>query len=56
LTVRPQRQAYMRLSERLYLFESLDGSGFKAELPVDEDGFVLDYPQLFQRVNAQADA
>jgi hypothetical protein len=56
LTVRPQSQAYTRLSERLYLFESLDGSGFKAELPVDEDGFVLDYPEFFQRVKAQADA
>ncbi|HEY0856109.1 MAG TPA: putative glycolipid-binding domain-containing protein [Albitalea sp.] len=50
LTVRPQPQAYTRLAERLYLFESLDGSGFKAELPVDEDGIVLDYPGLFQRV------
>jgi hypothetical protein len=50
LTVRPQPQAYTRLAERLYLFESLDGSGFKAELPVDEDGIVLDYPGLFRRV------
>lgn len=50
LTVRAQRQRYTRLAERLYRFESLDGSGFKAELPVDEDGLVLDYPGLFQRV------
>jgi hypothetical protein len=50
LTIRPQPQGYTRLAERLYLFESLDGSGFKAELPVDEDGIVLDYPGLFQRV------
>lgn len=34
------------------LFESLDGSGFRAELLVDEDDIVLDYPTLFQRVNA----
>lgn len=52
LTVRPQAQRYTRLSARLYLFESLDGSGFKAELPVDEDGIVQDYPGLFQRVKA----
>ena len=39
-----------RLGERLYLFENLDGSGFSAELPVDEDGLVLDYPDLFRRV------
>jgi hypothetical protein len=50
LTVHPQPQAYTRLAERLYLFENLDGSGFSAELPVDEDGIVLDYPNLFQRV------
>lgn len=50
LTVHAQPQAYTRLADRLYLFENLDGSGFKAELPVDEDGIVLDYPDLFRRV------
>lgn len=50
LTVHPQLQAYTRLADRLYLFESLDGSGFSAELPVDKDGIVLDYPNLFRRV------
>jgi len=50
LTVHPQAQAYTRLADRLYLFEDLDGSGFRAELPVDEDGIVLDYPDLFRRV------
>ncbi|HEY6559937.1 MAG TPA: putative glycolipid-binding domain-containing protein [Polyangiaceae bacterium] len=52
LTVHPQPQAYTRLADRLYLFESLDGTGFNAELPVDEDGIVLDYPDLFRRVRA----
>jgi uncharacterized protein len=50
LTVHPQLQAYTRLADRLYLFENLDGSGFRAELPVDEDGIVQDYPDLFRRV------
>lgn len=50
LSVRPQHQAYSRLADRLYRFEGLDGSGFTAELPVDADGVVLDYPGLFQRV------
>lgn len=50
LTVTPQPQAYTRLASDRYLFESLDGSGFRAELVVDEAGIVLDYPQLFQRV------
>jgi hypothetical protein len=50
LTVRPQPQAYTRLADRRYLFENLDGSGFTARLLVDEDGIVLDYPDLFRRV------
>lgn len=50
LTVHPQPQAYTRLADRLYLFENLDGSGFQARLAVDEDGIVLDYPDLFRRV------
>ena len=50
LTVRPQPQAYTRLADRLYLFESLDGGDFSAQLPMDEDGIVLDYPGLFRRV------
>lgn len=50
LTVVPRRQAYTRLDDRLYLFESLDEAGFRAMLPVDQDGFVIDYPDLFRRV------
>jgi hypothetical protein len=50
LTVRPMRQRYTRLGERRYLFENLDGDDFRAELPVDEDGVVLDYEGLFRRV------
>ena len=50
MTVHPQPQAYTRLADRLYLFENLDGNGFQAELPVDEEGIVLDYPNLFRRV------
>lgn len=52
LTVHAQPQAYTRLADRLYLFENLDGSGFQAELPVDEDGIVVDYPDLFRRVKS----
>jgi hypothetical protein len=54
LTIRSQAQAYTRLADRLYLFESLDGSGFSAQLPVDEDGIVLDYPDLFRRVREKS--
>ena len=54
LTVQAKPQAYTRLADRLYLYESLDGSGFKAELAVDADGIVLDYPELFRRVTDDA--
>jgi uncharacterized protein len=50
LTVRPMRQGYTRLAERRYLYENLEGSAFRAELPVDEDGVVLDYEGVFRRV------
>jgi uncharacterized protein len=49
LTFHTQPQAYTRLADRLYLFENLDGTGFQAELLVDEDGVVVDYPDLFRR-------
>lgn len=35
--------------DRLYRFETADGS-FTADLPLDEDGLVTDYPDLFQRL------
>lgn len=50
LSVEAKPQAYTRLDHSLYLFESLDGSGFKAELPLDPHGLVTDYPGLFLRV------
>ena len=48
----PERQRYGCLEARtdggLYRFEALP-SGFTAELPVDYDGLVIDYPGLFRR-------
>ena len=52
LTFHAQPQAYTRRSDSLYLFENLDGTGFRAELPVDNAGIVLDYPELFRRVKS----
>jgi hypothetical protein len=47
----PHRQRYTAVTPaKLYRFESLD-SGFAADLPVDEDGLVLDYPGLFRRLS-----
>jgi hypothetical protein len=51
LLVRPARQAYTRLADRRYLYESLDGSGFRAEVSVDDDDIVLDYQGVFRRVS-----
>jgi hypothetical protein len=45
------RQRYTCLEPgRLYRFEALDASGFTADLPVDDESLVLDYPGLFTRV------
>jgi hypothetical protein len=50
LAVLPQDQRYTALTPgSLYRFESLE-SGFTADLPVDGDGLVLDYPGLFRRL------
>jgi hypothetical protein len=50
LSIRPFRQRYTRLDDgQQYRYESLD-SGFTAVLPVDDDGFVVDYPGIWRRV------
>ncbi len=50
LSISPLRQRYTRLDDgQRYRYESLD-SGFTAELLVDEDGFVIDYPGIWRRV------
>ena len=52
LLVGPERQHYGCLETQavggLYRLEALP-SGFTAELPVDADGLVIDYPGLFRR-------
>ena len=52
LLVGAERQRYGSLEAKadggLYRFEALP-SGFTAELPVDAEGLVLDYPGLFRR-------
>jgi hypothetical protein len=52
LLVGPERQRYGCLEAQtdggLYRFEALP-SGFTAELPVDTEGLVIDYPGLFRR-------
>ena len=53
LQTRPEPQRYICLEKSdeggLYRFLSLDG-GFTADLPVDAEGLVLDYPGLCKRI------
>jgi uncharacterized protein len=46
-----EAQHYTPLGPRLFRFENADRS-FAADLPIDEDGLVLDYPALFRRLPA----
>jgi uncharacterized protein len=51
LTVRAVEQAYTCLvPKRRYRYEGLD-TGFTAEISVDGDGLVTDYPGLFRRLS-----
>jgi len=47
-TARPVEQRYTRLDANRYRYEGL-ASGFTAELPVDEDGLLIEYPGYFRR-------
>jgi hypothetical protein len=51
LVVRAVQQRYTRLDEGCYRYES---GSFRADLPVDLHGFVIDYPGLWQRAGAPA--
>lgn len=46
-------QRYTRVAPRLWLYEGLF-RGFQAELEVDADGIVLDYPETFLRIEMEA--
>lgn len=48
-TVTTDPQRYTRLAPDRYLYESRD-SDFRREVTVDDDGLVVDYPDLFTRV------
>jgi uncharacterized protein len=45
----PKSQRYTCLDPQLYRYESLD-SGYTADLKVDADGLVLEYPEAWRRV------
>jgi hypothetical protein len=51
LSLRAAPQRYTRLAERRWRFDGLD-IDFTADLTVDADGFVVEYPGLFRRSDA----
>ncbi len=48
LSLRAAPQRYRHLSQRLWRFDGLD-IDFTADITIDDDGFVVDYPGLFRR-------
>lgn len=47
----PGKQWYTRLSDENYLFEGVV-KDFKATIKVDDEGLVVDYPELFSRIRS----
>lgn len=51
--VTPVRQRYCKLSETIFRYENVSDD-FRADIQVDEYGFVTFYPGLFERVTSPA--
>jgi hypothetical protein len=49
--ITPVTQQYVRLSTTKYHYENVPND-FEADIEVDQDGYVIDYPQLFVRTAA----
>ena len=50
LTVEPLHQRYTPLGGKRWRYEALSLGSFSTELEVDDDGLVLDYPELARRL------
>lgn len=48
-TMHRATQFYTRVSSHRYRFQDVDHPGFVADIVVDDDGLVVDYPELFTR-------
>lgn len=48
-SIRAARQRYIRKSDTVYTFETVPND-FEADIIVDTEGFVVHYPELFDRV------
>jgi uncharacterized protein len=49
--IKPLKQWYTKLGDELYRFEGV-AKDFKVEIKVDEEGLVIDYPELFSRIQS----
>lgn len=45
--MKPVKQIYKRVNASLYTYENEDTS-FQAQIKIDEQGLVVDYPNLFE--------
>ncbi|SMC87595.1 hypothetical protein SAMN04488524_3111 [Pedobacter africanus] len=52
-SVLPVLQRYTRIAERSYCYEN-EHTGFRSDLMVDEQGLVVTYPELFERIYPDA--
>ena len=50
--IKPVKQIYTRLDPHRYIYENYDKS-FKAEIKIDEQGLVVEYPKLFEMTAKQ---
>ncbi|EFK33282.1 Uncharacterized protein conserved in bacteria [Chryseobacterium gleum] len=48
--IRPVQQQYTRTAVNKYLYENIE-TDFKAEISVDENGLVINYPELFEKIS-----
>jgi len=47
--IKPVQQQYSRTAINKYLYENIEND-FKAEISIDEAGFVTTYPKLFEKI------
>jgi hypothetical protein len=48
--IRKVQQLYSKLNEKTYRYQDVEQPDFVVDLVVDNDGWVIEYPQLFKRV------
>jgi hypothetical protein len=49
-SIRKVQQLYSRLNDRTYRYQDVELPDFVVDIVVDDDGWVIVYPQLFKRV------